>query len=256
MALRQSAILCVALAVPLLGGCGGPLDLQTKTALEAADRPSLKASRAALAEGSAETALSIARGVLSMDPHNAAALTAAADADTALNNRKTAEQEYRKALAYAPDYTPARLGIGKMKLRDNPNEAEAMFRDVVNRNPNNAPALVDLGVALDLQERHAEAQSLYTRAIRINPEMTSARVNLAMSLALSGNPLRAEQMLRDASDASAMTPRLRADMALAQTLSGKPDDAKQTLLADLTPAEADQSVQEWAALMPPKTVTK
>lgn len=242
--------------VSLLAGCGSPLDLQSKAVLESADRPSLKASRAALAEGQAETALSIARGVLSVDPHNVGALTAAANADVALNNRKTADQEFREALAIMPSYVPALLGVGKMKLRDNANEAEGIFRTIVARNPGNAPAMVDLGVALDLQERHAEAQKMYTKALAINPELNSARVNMAVSVALSGDPVRAEQMLRDSTDASAMTPKLRANVALAETLAGQPDQARQTLLADMTPAEALDSVQAWAALAPPKPLTK
>ena len=248
---RMGAAAFAVAVLPALAGCG-TTSPQSVAALHNIDRPSLRAAREALSQGEAETALAIARGVLSVEPRNVAALVAAGDADIAMGNRKTGESEYRTALTYQPNYVPARLGIGKLKLHDDAHEAEAQFRAVVTSFPRDAAALTDLGVALDLQERHTEAQASYAAALAINPELTSTRVDMAVSLALSGNPLKAEEMLRDATDAGAVPPKVRADYALAQVLAGHSDQATQTLQADLTPDEAKASVDGMEALLPPK----
>jgi Flp pilus assembly protein TadD len=236
-------------ALPLLAGCNGN-SLQSQQALSNIDRPSLKAARGALEQGEAETALSIASGVLSVEPRNVAALVAAGDASATMGNRRSAVSDYNTALKYQPNYVPARLGIAKLKLRDSASDAEAAFRAILVGFPHDAAVLTDLGVALDLQERHTEAQAQYAAALAINPELTSTRVDMGLSLALSGNPDRAEQMLRDATDASAVPAKVRADYAVAEVMAGHADAATETLQADLTPAEARASVAAMGALLP------
>jgi Flp pilus assembly protein TadD len=240
-----------------LSACGLHLDTTREAATYSeANRPSLKAARGALAEGEAQTALGIANGVLVSEPHNAAALVAAGDAEAAMNNRIDAAKSYRDALAAQPGYLPARLGVGKMKLRDNVKGAEADFRAALATEPKNTAALTDLGVALDLQERHKEAQALYTAALAINPDLTAARVNLALSMALAGEPQKAEGMLADATQAGSVTPRVRADFAVAQVMAGHSAQAEATLQADLSADEARASVAAMAGLLPPEVVKK
>jgi Flp pilus assembly protein TadD len=215
-----------------------------------ANRPSLKAARAALSEGEAETSLGIARGVLASEPKNVAALVQAGDAEGQLGNHVTAEHDYREALKIDPGYVPARLGQAKLMLRNDARGAEGGFRTIIAASPRNAAAWTDLGVSLDLQDRHKEAQAAYDQALAINPDLTSARVNLGVSLALSGDPMRAEQMLRDATEAGPVPAKVRADFALAGVMAGHPQDAQQTLQADLTPDEAKASIEGMQALMP------
>jgi Flp pilus assembly protein TadD len=231
-----------------LGGCGALAVRQNTTS--DANRPSLLAARTALQSGEAETALAIAHGVLTAEPHNASALVAAADADLQLDNRRTAEREYRQAMQASPNFVPALLGLGKMKMRDDVKGAEAAFRAVLVNNPRNAAALTDLGVTLDLQERHAEAQAQYLKAIDVNPDLTSPRVNLAVSTALSGDAAKAEQMMRDTAEAGPVPAKVRADYALTEVLAGHAEQAQQTLQADLSADEAKASVDAMTALMP------
>jgi Flp pilus assembly protein TadD len=214
------------------------------------NRPSLKAARAALSEGEADTSLGIAKGILSVEPKNVAALVQAGDAEVALGNHVTAEHDYRAALGIDPSYVPARLGMAKLKLRDDAKAAEADFRTILAANPRDAAAMTDLGVALDLQERHKEAQAQYMAALAINPDLTSPRVNMGLSLALSGDPMKAEEMLRDATEAGPVPAKVRADFALAQVMAGHSEDAEQTLQADLSADEAKASVQGMQGLMP------
>jgi Flp pilus assembly protein TadD len=259
MIAASQRLLHVARAVPaaigvsaialLLSGCG--LGSQP-TAHSEANRPSLKQARTALEEGEAATSLGIARGVLSMEPRNVAAMVMAGDADAALGNRRGAEKDYREALAIDPGSTPAQLGLAKLRMRDDAKEAEAMFRRILVKSPHDPAALTDLGVSLDLQDRHKEAQAVYAQALATNSDLTSTRVDLALSLALSGEPLKAEGMLRDATEAGPVPPKVRADFALAQVLAGHADQAKATLQADLSPDEAKASVEGMSALLPAK----
>jgi Flp pilus assembly protein TadD len=244
---RGAAALLALLAV---AGCNTFNMHQANTNADA-NRPSLKAARGALADGQADTALSIARGVLVSEPKNVAALVAAGDAYVALNDRVDAEHYYREAQRVQPNYPPARLGVGKMELRDNVKGAETIFRGVLASDPRDTAALTDLGVALDLQERHTEAQGYYATALALNPDLTAARVNLALSLALSGNAAKAEGMLRDAAEAGSVTPRVRANYALAELMAGHKDQAEATLQADLSADEAHASVEAMSALLPP-----
>ena len=56
--------------------------------------------------------------------------------------------------------------------------------------------MTDLGIALDLQERHAEAQAAYRQALDAAPDLDAARVDLGLSLALSGDGAAGAQVLR------------------------------------------------------------
>jgi Flp pilus assembly protein TadD len=240
-------------AATTLSGCGAyiaSLGQQHGPTTAEANRPALKAARNALEEGNAATALAIAHGVLASEPNNLAALVAAGNADVQLGNRRTAEKEYRQALTANANYTPARIGLGKLKMRDDIKGAEADFRAVLANTPNDAAALTDLGVTLDLQERHKEAQAAYTAAINANPDLTSARVNLGLSLALSGDPTRAEQVLHDATESGPVPAKVRADLAVAEVLEGRPEVATETLEADLSVDEAKASVQAMSGLAP------
>ena len=217
---------------------------------------SIQAARDALNEGEAGTSLAIARGVLSAQPGNVAALVQAGDSEAALGDRLAAETSYRQALEHSPRDVRARLGQGKLQLRDNLPGAEAAFRSVLADAPRDPLVLNDLAYVLDLQERHAEAQGLYQTSIAIDPSRISTRVNYALSLSLSGQPARAEQMLRDIAAASSANPRVRADFALAQVMAGHDQEAAGTLGTDLTPAETQAAISGMALLRPVMAVSK
>jgi Flp pilus assembly protein TadD len=240
-------------AAACVAGCGaiaGNMSTAHGASTSGANRPSLLAARGALEEGQADTALGIAHGVLVSEPHNVAALVAAGDADNQIGNPRTAEKEYREALKYDPGYVPARLGMGKLLMRDDIKGAEAQFRAVLATSPHDAAALTDLGVTLDLQERHKEAQAAYTEAMAANPDLTSTRVDMGLSLALSGEPIKAEAMLRDATESGTVPAKVRADFAVAEVVAGHPEQALETLEADITPDEAKASIEGMAALVP------
>ncbi len=235
----------------LLGACllAGCHATQNGTAITTSG-PSLQAARDALTEGEAGTSLAIARGVLTSHPNDIAALDQAGDAQAALGDRIAAGISYKRALALAPTDLRAKLGQGKLLVRDNLPAAEATFRAAVAQAPHDPVALNDLGYVLDLQEHHAEAQTQYEASLAADPDRLSTRVNLALSLALSGQGARAEQMLRDVAVSSNATPRMRADFALAQIMAGHDKDAAITLGSDLSPTETDTALHGLEQLRP------
>ena len=229
---------------------------QRPAALVTGNGASIQAARDALNEGEAGTSLAIAKGILSSQPGNVAAMVQAGDAEIVLGDRLSADTNYRQALARNPHDVRARLGQGKLQLRDNLRAAEATFRAVLADAPRDPLVLNDLGYVLDLQERHTEAQAYYQQAIALDPERISSRVNYAMSLALSGQAARAESMMRDIAASVSVTPRVRADFALAQVMAGHDQEALGTLGGDLTPAETQAAITGMAQLRPAMAVTK
>ncbi len=229
-----------AAAITLLGACllAGCQSRQNSAAITTSG-PSLQAARDALNEGEAGTSLAIAKGILGTHPNDVTALDQAGDAQAALGDRIAANISYKRALAISPHDVRARLGQGKLLVRDNLPAAEAAFRAVVAEAPHDPIALNDLGYVLDLQERHADAQTEYEASLAVDPDRLSTRVNLALSLALSGQGARAEALLRDVAASSNATPRMRADFALAQIMAGHDKDAAMTLESDLSPPEAE-----------------
>ena len=239
-----SAVVFVSLA---LGGCGVQQMQGTDTS---GDRASLDAARNALTDGEASTSLAIAKGVLASQPRNVGAMAQAGDAQAAMGDRLSAEASYREALRLSPRDVHARLGLAKLKLRDDVPGAEADFRSILADSPHNPVVLTDLGYVLDLQEKHAQAQDMYLEALASDPNRLSARVDLALSLALSGQADRAEKMLRDLALNANATAKVRLDLAMAQVIAGHDREAVQTMSTDLSPQEARNALEGMSQLRP------
>jgi cytochrome c-type biogenesis protein CcmH/NrfG len=97
-----------------------------------------------------------------------------------------AAESYSEALRLDPKSVLARIGLGRLRLAGDPTAAETLFLEALQRQPHNAVALNDLGIARDLLGRHQDAQTAYRQAIGLEASMSGAEVNLALSLAMSG----------------------------------------------------------------------
>ena len=109
-------------------------------------------------------------------------------------------------------------------VRVRPGRAEELLLLALAQNPREAAVLNNLGIARDLQGRHAEAQKSYGEAIAANPSMRAAQVNLALSMALSGQP-----------DAAAFR-ELAVLLLPARSIDHLPDAFGKARRADLQPA--------------------
>lgn len=210
-------------------------------------QPGADLAEAALRGGSPQVALQIASNVLAHDPNDVRALRVQGDALTGLGRLNEAEGSFRRVLQLDPASTAARIGLGRCLLARDPAGAEALFFQASQKDPHNAVALNDLGIARDLQRHHAEAQAAYRQALAADPQMSAAQVNLALSLAMSGQTGEAVRLLRPMTEQPGAPRKLRNDLAAALVMAGARSEAERILSADLTPADIEQALNAYAA---------
>jgi Flp pilus assembly protein TadD len=227
------------LLLPLLAACATPSSDSAGSGTAVAD--------ALLRSGSSQLALQALQPVLAQHPDDAAALAEQGDALMGLGRTDAAAESYRHALRSDPAFSRAQMGLGRILLSREPAEAERLFAEVARREPRNADALNDLGVARDLQGRHTDAQIAYRSALAADPATQGAAVNLALSLAMTGQGAEAERLLRPLAEAPAASRQLRHDLAAVLAMEGNEREAQRILAADLSPTEVRQALASFRA---------
>ena len=184
---------------------------------------------------------------------------------------------YGRALQANPQGVEAKLGLGQSFLSIGASsEAAAQFRDVLAQREGNAaarrglataligmgqPALAEeqiavilqadssdyralnvLGVALDMQGRHAEAQANYRRAIELAPTYLPTRSNFGLSLAITGPPQEAVAQLAPIATAAGSDGRIRQNLAFAYAMAGDFENALQISRRDLDEKSAQRQL--------------
>ena len=226
--------------VLLVAGCTAPTPDANPNVLNVAD--------AAIADGHPDMALSISQSVLTQSPHDLAALYHQGAAYYALGRCEDALATYRVALQIDPHSSQAETGAGRCLLRRTPAEAQQAFAAAVADDPNNAAALSDLGIAMDLQGHFAEANAPYQKALLLAPGTAATEVNIGMSLALAGQTEDALDYLAPLANAPSATPRIRQDYALALVAAGQLDEARQFLAVDLSPDQVETVLEDYMNL--------
>ena len=210
--------------------------------------PGLNVARAALSGGTPDVALNVANAILAKEPRNVGAMVTQGDALTLLGHLDEAETSYAKAIAADPDSLDGKIGLGRLRLRSDPAQAQVLFLSVLQREPRNEVALNDLGIAYDLQGEHASAQAAYRRALGADPTMRTAEVNLALSMALSGKASDAVQILQPLASDPDASRRIRHDLAAALAMSGDNEAAARMLSGDMTSEQVERALLAFRAL--------
>lgn len=234
--------LSVPLLLSVLSACGAPTQTAGSSNLRIAD--------AALSSGSPQVALQVLDNTLKSDPRNLEALLRQGKANVQTGNTAAAEASFRRAIAVDAGNTEAHTGLGKVLLASNVAEAETHFALVAERESGNTAVLNNLGVARDIQGKHAEAQEAYRKALTVNPGLASAQQNLALSLAISGRPQEGAVMLNQLANAGTGGRKVRDNLAVALALAGETAQAGQVLREELTPADAATALDGYRALKP------
>ncbi len=221
----------------LLAACSGQAGPRLGTG-----QPGLNVARAALSAGSPEIALNVANAIVAKEPRNVDALSTQGDALSLLGRMDEAEASYAKALAANPGSVDVKIGLGRLRLRSDPAQAQALFLSVLEREPRNKVALNNLGIAYDLQGQHASAQAAYRQALGADPTMRAAEVNLALSMALSGKAADAVEILRPLASDPEASQRIRHDLAVALAISGDKQAAARVLNGDLTSDQVERAL--------------
>lgn len=208
----------------------------------------LNVANTALAGGSPQLALQISQAVLARHPDSVPALVRQGDAFYALGRLPEAEQSYDHALSLRTNDRDARLGLGRVALTTDPRAALPRFEQILARDPHDAAALNDRGIAEDLLGRHAAAQADYRAAIAGGGATDEMQVNLALSLALTGDTADAVRLLRPIASEPGATPRVRQDLAVALVLDGQSEEANRILLTQMMPDQARAAIAAYRAL--------
>ncbi|MCW3475821.1 tetratricopeptide repeat protein [Limobrevibacterium gyesilva] len=226
-----------------LAGCGA-----TASQSGSGTAPGLRIADAAIASGTPAVALQALEGMLATNPRNTDALLRHARANMMLGNSSAAEASYRRALAVDGRLTEAQVGLGRILLASNAAQAEKLFEQALARDAKNPAILNNLGVARDLQGRHAQAQDAYLQALALAPDLTSARTNLGLSLSVSGKPEEGATMLGQLARDGNADRRARDNLALALALSGRTGEADKVLREEMSAADASRALAGYRAL--------
>lgn len=180
----------VCLPLVMLVACA---DSRRPTALN--EHPTLRVAEAAMASGSPEIAVNVARDILARDAYDIPAQLTLGDAFYQLKLYPEGEAAFNVVLKLRPEDATAHLGLGRIKLAEqDPRAAEEQFRRAIQQQPR-PETLSNLGVALDLQHRTTEAQAEYRRALQLDPDSEATRLNLSLSLLASGDTAGARAAL-------------------------------------------------------------
>jgi Flp pilus assembly protein TadD len=248
--------LCAAALLLTMAACaakppsGGDLQQAPPAPALAAWAPSLHLADAALLGGAPTIALRISDELLAKNPRNVSALVRRSSALIALGRAGEAATSLSKAIEIDPKDTKTLIGLGRLRIVQDPAAAEALFARAIILDPQDAIGLSNLGVARDLQGRHAAAQEAYRMALGVDPTSVPAQVNLGLSMALSGDPSAAVRLLQPLAAAPDAAPRIRQNLALALALSGRRNEASAVLGHDLPSDQVRSALDGFAALQP------
>jgi len=237
--IRHTRYLQLSLAL-LLAACGGG-------APEDSARLDAAASKAALNAGTPELALRLADATLAQHPADVNALTSRGLALTDMGRLDEARESLRKAVTGRAHDVAALLALGRVELPVDPAAAETDFQSVLRQDGQNAAALNDLGIARDLQGRHADAEASYRAALVAQPTMVAAEVNLALCLAMRGEGSEAVRLLRPLAESPDATQKIKENFAAVLAMGGERGQAERILAANLAANEVAPAVNALAS---------
>jgi len=198
------------------------------------------------------------QGIASADNEAAVEVAKAANADArraakALERHRDDEAVgfAEHAVALAPRSADYRMLLGQSYLQAGRfRSAASAFADVVALDPATPRAALNLALMqVATGDWGAARQTLDVHATRI------AAPDRGLAVALAGDPQGGVQLLMEAARAPGATPVVRQNLALALALSGQWQAARVTAAADMSPADVDARMQQWAGFAQPKAAS-
>jgi Flp pilus assembly protein TadD len=166
-----------------------------------------------------------------------------------------AAAQFREVLAKRSGDTVAMRGLaGALLSQGQPTLAEKQAEGALQADGRDYRALNVMGVALDMQGRHAEAQVRYRQGIEMAPTYVPLRSNVGLSLAISGQPQEAVAQLAPVASGSGADGRLRQNLAFAYAMAGDMTNALLISRRDLPEASAQRQLSYFIQLrsLPPE----
>ncbi len=122
-------------------------------------------------DGKAAQAARSYREALVHDPENKFAYYNLAVIDQAAGRVRAAEFKYRLALEIDPRFQPALFNLGTIMSRIDPDSAKDVYEDLIELQPDNAGAHLNLGFVLRQLGRGDDAQKEFDRAVALDPSL-------------------------------------------------------------------------------------
>lgn len=176
-----------------------------------------------------------------------AATAASGRAIKALARHGTAIADAEAAVALAPARADYRLLLGQSYIAAGRfASARTAFADALSLAPGNAKAALQLTLAqIATGDWVGARRTLDENGARIAP------ADHGLALALAGDPEGAVALLSDAARRPDATAKVRQNLALSLALAGKWPAARTVAAVDLSPADVDGRLEQWAALARP-----
>lgn len=111
--------------------------------------------------------------VLAKQPNNVYALFDLGDAQQFQNQDASAAMHYREALALDPNFESAMYNLATLDASTNPNEAKALYDQVLSISPNDADAHFNLGYVLISLHQKAAGEGQIKIAVKLDPSLKS-----------------------------------------------------------------------------------
>jgi len=139
---------------------------------------------------------------------------------------RSAEREYRNALALAPAHVVALNSLGQLLAsRGEMDAAEPFFRKATQADPGDAISWGNLGAALHTLGNEKGALATFTRALKADPDFAGARLNLANLLRSLGRLEEARPHYRLLLERNGNGGQARWNLAALEGLAGNMDEA-------------------------------
>lgn len=152
------------------------------------------------------------------------------------------------AVALVPKDAGYRMVLGQAYLQAGRfASARDTFADVLQLNGANGKAALNLALAQIATGDWASARATLERNAAIIPIG-----DLGLATALAGNPAGAVAMLTAAARSPGAGPKVRQNLALSYALAGQWGMARVVAAADMSPADVDARIAQWAAFAQPK----
>jgi Flp pilus assembly protein TadD len=220
--LRLSVIACAGLTA-----CTS-MSTQHQPALTAGAR--LQVAEAADTAGDSDLAISMYTAAAASEPSNITLQLRCADALARNGKVSQARQILTEKLRSNPNQPDLVRALAMIDLiAGQPTQAIAGLDQILASNPGDVRALVDKGVALDLQRQHAAARAIYRQVLATTPDDAATRNNLAVSLMMEGRNREALETLGPMQDADNSPPRLRVNLGILYAASGNAERSRQLL---------------------------
>lgn len=188
----------------------------------------------------------VASAASAENPKKAATEAAAARKFIAKRQADKAVQHAELAVANAPNVAEYRALLGQAYLLSGRfASAKQALGDALTLDPGNPQVALNLTLAQIAQGDWSGAR----RTLDQNTNIAASDRGLAYALA--GDPVRAVEILEPAARAADATPKTRQNLALALALGGRWPEAKSVAAIDMSPADVDARIMEWASFSRP-----